>query len=174
VYALITAVQWYDLRHNFMVDQRAWIKAQVIWKEFPSTQQVMIQIRNVGKSVALGPQSVAVLEVVDRKNEPTMVWRFKPHQSAQFSLDFPGDSEEPFPLPLYSEDKAVRKLTETEIKSLNSGDSYLVASGLVVYEDQFGKHWTRFCSWQPFAELPDFRSRSCVAWNAVGDGEPPQ
>jgi hypothetical protein len=172
-YAVVTFWQWRDLRHNFQVDQRAWIKATVIWTGFPSTEQTLIRIANTGKSVAISPHAVAIMEIVNAKSEPSLMWKFRPHQNVQFSLDFPGDIEEPFPLTFFAENNSARKLSEAEKQSLTAGTSYVVASGLVIYSDQFGEHWTRFCSWQGFAKDASFSSRPCVAWNAVGDGEPP-
>ena len=35
-YAIVTGLQWYDLRHNFQVDERAWIKVETLYPPQPT------------------------------------------------------------------------------------------------------------------------------------------
>jgi hypothetical protein len=57
-----------------------------------------------------------------------------------------------------------------------NGDSYLILFAQAVYADQFGKHWTRVCYWRDYDTRPSggFNADTCVAWNSVGDGDPPK
>lgn len=172
-YAIVTYFEWKDLRHNFEVEQRAWIKAEV---NMPATLDpkdvVVVVARNIGKSPALKFQGGVIFEVVDANRPPSFPpGRVQMRQSAGRMI-FPSDSISfesgltPTPPDMISQ-----PLTPAEIRSLSSGDAYLVAFGTLVYQDQFGQHWTRFCSWKSFQIGPrDFDSGECVNWNSVGDG----
>jgi len=51
VYALVTYLQWKDLRRNFETDERGWVRLSFAWP-MPSTQSnhMEIGLQNVGKS----------------------------------------------------------------------------------------------------------------------------
>jgi hypothetical protein len=177
-YASVTYVQWKDLRHNFEVDQRAWVRVRyAILKDKLSENDVMnswpLTVQNIGKSPAKHTLVNAQFEIVPKIAPPSLSFN-RPHTQVQVSLLFPTD-DDTFPVALQSNSDKVHNLSVDEIRDLTSGRSYLAVFALVAYEDQFGEHWTRFCNWKSFSETPDtFQARDCIAWNEVGDGKPPQ
>lgn len=163
------------------LDQRAWMKATVDWTPFLVGNNVLVRVSNIGKGIAQDLRALAVMQVIPAKASPSLDWRFKPHADDQFSIVFPGDPEEPFPVSLYGPAKVAggslppRKLTVPEVDDLTEGNSYLTVSGEIIYSDQFGKHWTHFCAWHDLSIKPsDFNSRACILYNAIGDGDPPK
>lgn len=181
VYAAITAIlaivaarQWQDLRHNFRVDQRAWARVHFGWPDTPLAACKVI-INNVGKSPAISARTYAVLEVLTGKAAPSFSFT-TPHASNISALLFPNDLPAETPVERFNDKSIAAPLTDKEIKDLSDGTSYMAVFGYVVYEDQFGTHWTRFCDWKAYSELfsghRDFTAKSCVDWNAVGDGTP--
>src|ERR1017187_1018967 len=52
-YAVTTILQWHDLRHNFEVDQRAWIKTEFMLNAEIPRVSLPMKVINVGKSPAL-------------------------------------------------------------------------------------------------------------------------
>lgn len=173
-YALITYLQWRDLRHNFEVDQRCWIKTGFVRPELSrSIFQAATTTTNFGKSTALTLDIELTIEIVPAASAPSLKPPF--HEHLHIGTLFPGDHIE-FPAFLMSGDNR-RALTDTEIQSLIDGHTYLSVFGYSIYTDQFGKHWGRFCSWWSFSGLPNTAyANDCVQWNSVGDGDgaPPQ
>jgi len=184
LYAYVTWVQWRDLRHNFEIDQRAWVRMKYakldrVDEKAPLTSWELT-VNNVGKSPALNSQLDAVLEVVPRDSAPSFNFG-KAHSAAIFSILFPGD-EQPMPIGFSALKEGLgggvtpRTLSNTEVHDLVIGSAYLAMIAQASYSDQFGSHWTRFCIWKAFVdpfELDKFNARSCVAWDSVGDGTPP-
>jgi hypothetical protein len=180
-YAIVTYCQWRDLRHNFELEQRAWIK--VDYPEFghsPPSVPVTVKFINVGKSPALRIGASTVVEIVDNRKEPSFL-DFPKRNSGMFvSLIFPTENIE-YAAELFNGNTAQavpRELTASEVESLLKGDSYMAVYGSVMYSDQFGTHWTRFCNWKVFAttqiEKPRVfgvvRAAACTAFNETGDG----
>ncbi len=171
-YAIITYFQWRDLRHNFEADERAWIKAEV---NLPLTLDpnapVVITARNVGKSPALEMYGGVVVEVVDADKTPSYP---SGQDIRQFvaRMIFPSDatSIQSGRTP-NKPDGTVLPLTGDEVRRLASGQAYLAAFGILTYKDQFGGHWTRFCSSKGYQIGPkDYRTLSCANFNTAGDG----
>jgi len=69
IYAVTTLLQWRDLRHNFEVEQRAWLKVTFGWPIKP-TSIVLAHIENVGKSPAFDTMSEFVFTVLDKNTPP--------------------------------------------------------------------------------------------------------
>lgn len=171
-YAVVTFFQWRDLRHNFEVDQRGWIKVNVDMPTALGPQSpVVVGMQNVGKSPALELFGGVVVQLVDAKSAPsfpsgTQIRQFEASMlfpSEPISFDSGRTPANP--------DGTLRPLDEREMGRLTSGNAYLAAFGVIAYKDQFGDHWTRFCSSKSYQAGPrDFHWRSCVRWNAVGDG----
>ena len=173
IYAIITFWQWRDLRHNFLVEQRAWVKVVLDWSNFTTTNKVQVSVTNFGKDTASKARLIARTEIVDSKAAPSFVWKFRPHADDQLSLIFPGDSRAAVAASML-DDNAPRGLTSEESRALMDGNAYIIVWGFVMYADSFGQHWTRFCDWRDFSKVrTDFYARSCVVWNSVGDGKSP-
>ncbi len=177
-YAVVTYFQWRDLRHNFEVDQRAWVRfgyatlgdkidEKTVMNAWPLT------VQNVGKSPAFAILVNGQFEIVPKTVAPSFSFS-RPHTLVQVSTLFPTDSSG-FSIALQSNSDTVHTISIDEIHDLTAGRSYLAVFAVVTYQDQFGPHWTRFCTWKGFPEKPgNFSARDCVAWNSAGDGEAPK
>jgi hypothetical protein len=172
IYAAITWFQWRDLRHNFMVDERAWLKTQI---SFPPTLQgskVLMKFVNIGKSVATNAHYDAALQLVDSRNAPSFDLE-KWHTLGTFQVMFPNNAENPIPISRFRPNGQEILLTETEKNDLAVGNLYAVVFGDVVYADQFGQHWARFCYSYHYNNEPStfskFNDKACSDYNAVGD-----
>jgi hypothetical protein len=100
-YAIVTYWQWRDLRYNFEVDQRSWVKIGCPWPPLNGTQPVTVnaELTNFGKSPVTGLYGEGALEVIDAKNGPSfsLQQRHSHHSEAQL---FPGDKST-FPINLF-------------------------------------------------------------------------
>jgi hypothetical protein len=172
-YAVITFFQWRDLRHNFEVDQRAWLKVDVGMPATLSQQApVVVTVRYVGKSPALKLFGGVIVQVVDAKSAPAFPPGKAELRNVLVNMLFPSD------LTTFTSgrtpnnpDGTLRALIDDEMQGLAAGNTYLAAFGIIAYQDQFGDHWTRFCTPKSYQTGPkDFYWRSCVAWNSAGDG----
>lgn len=174
-YAGITYVQWQDLRHNFEVDQRSWLRTEYSYPLRPNGT-AKIRVTNTGKSPAMQGFAHAVYEIVDSRKEPSFK-NIRRHTISIFPILFPGVSDSIDVVVYEQPDGPISKLTDADTENLASGKTYVAIYGQVEYIDQFGRHWTRFCDWKHFSaggEGKDFRAGSCVRYNAVGDGRPPK
>jgi hypothetical protein len=178
-YAVVTHVEWTDLRHNFEVDQRAWVRFRyALLKDKISETDVVnswpLTVQNIGKSPARHTFVNAHFEIVPKTAPPTLVFS-RQHTQVQVSLLFPTDDNS-FPVALESSSDAPHNLSVDEIRELTSGRSYLAVFAQVTYDDQFGEHWTRFCTWKSFGINPSdrFDASGCIAWNEAGEGKPPK
>lgn len=174
-YAIVTYLQWKDLGKQFEADQRAWIKPTVDWTALTRDNAAQLTLANVGKSAAQGIHIIASLEIIPAAQPPSFVWKYKPHLDDQEALFYPMDELRKFPVHLLGGDPPrARAFEPSELADLISGKRYIALWGFVVYRDQFGQHWSRFCSWDAHPMTPTgFQSRSCVDWNSVGDGKSP-
>lgn len=87
---------------------------------------------------------------------------------AHASALFPSDTQE---LVINAPDRpGGSNVTSADFESLRNGDTYVVVYGGVVYKDQFGTHWTRFCNWTAYAD-GNYSADACVSYTSVGDGE---
>jgi hypothetical protein len=174
IYAIVALCQWRDLRQNFEVDQRAWLKVVPIFPQKITIASLPIKVSNVGKSVASRASVDAVFEIVESSKTPSFSLE-KGHTHDDISMFFPTD-QDPIEVGLEPPYTPPHTLTEAELGSLARGDSYIAVFGRILYRDQFGLHWTIFCAWHSYTELRSVtvNARPCVAFNAVGDGKPPQ
>jgi hypothetical protein len=180
-YAAVSHIQWRDLRHNFEIDQRSWVMAEISMGITDPLPSVMLKATNVGKSPALKLLTVSMFEIVDRDKGPDLPPVTHDHLATrqQIQLLFPNKSvDTPVQFLRTAPNTGTPQFNTSELADLRSGRSYLAVFGTAFYEDQFGKHWTRFCVWKDYAvgpsslEQPTFAARSCVAYNSVGDGTP--
>jgi hypothetical protein len=128
---------------------------------------------NVGKSIANPSWELGVMEIVKSANEPTMSLKnpygFDKQSTSQLYPNDPGT----FLMMLHDNSGKALSLNVSEVENLNSGESYIAVFGYVIYWDQFGKHWTRFCSWKAYSESHTINAGNCTGWNTNGDGDPP-
>lgn len=174
LYALVTYLQWKDLRNNFIADERSWIKLGYTWPPLRSNQPAMIngELINIGKSPITFLYAEGVFDIVRSENPPSFSMK-RTHSTHSEAPLFPSDHS-PFPIALFNQTtKAGRAFTAEEIEGLQKGTHYAVVFGWIVYRDQFRAHWYRFCSWNSYASSPGTaRAGGCVAWNRTGDDQP--
>jgi hypothetical protein len=180
-YAFTNYYQWSDLRHNFAVEERSWIKVEfpkrtddTTFNPFDGT--VKVDLRNLGKSVILKSQMDAWVEILDRNSPPS--FSSGNHDALIAGMIFPTDSVE-LQTKRYHPNGGVYAPTDSEAKALAGGLAYVAVYGHVVYYDDFGVHWTRFCAWftpidrsQPLPE-PNFSAATCTTFNSAGEGDQP-
>jgi hypothetical protein len=170
-YAVVTIVQWQDLRHNFEADERSWEKIGILWPPQPvGISGVQVSIINFGKSVIDWSHVEARLEIIDKDKSPSLDL----NQIHTFNDAAPIFPTEPVSFDIVFFDHQTgssRAFTDAENKGLLAGQYYVAVFGAVQYHDQFGLHWYKFCNWRPYAAIhASFSAGQCVAWNSVGDG----
>src|ERR1700733_1465549 len=156
-YAVVTYFQWRDSRHNFLVDERAWLAVD------PPTEtgkgvpfKLTMPIRNTGKtpakSVAVKFDSLPFLS----NEEPKFIFKGDP-------LPFGPNAPNAFHVFAYN----------GQANEDNEGvpDGYIqYAYGSVAYQDVFtGKHWITYC----FFKQGTGSYAYCTNHNDIGDGEAP-
>jgi hypothetical protein len=152
VYAAIAYRQWHDLRHNFTVDQRAWIGISVVEggtdgsngkMEVDRPYTVNARVKNTGKTPALDVAFVAGTEFVKQGGKLQPFTATAPSRGAVFP------SAEIFTTidPLSENDKqGTGRLSQGLYDALERGDVFLFVRGTVKYNDIFGcKHSAKFC-----------------------------
>ena len=170
LYAGVTYVQWRDLRHSFQVEQRSWLKAtQSFTRDVPSANMLPVQvhIKNVGRSAAIKTVVESVFQIVKAHDAPYLSFRTSKlidiGARETSPILFPDDDSD-FSVPFTHTPK------DTDLDDLKSGRSYVAVYGVILYKDQFGDHWTRFCAWKSYL-TGSYTSKPCVEYNSVGDGK---
>ena len=94
-YAVVTFFQWRDLRHNFEVDQRAWLKIVLSWPDpittVPATAKLIFQ--NTGKSVMTSIYAESSFEIVKSDSPPSFSLKKMHNPTSEASL-FPTDASD--------------------------------------------------------------------------------
>ena len=175
-YAVVTGFEWRDLKHNFDKEQRSWVKIAYSWPPLTTNQDIAMNgvLINVGKSPVRYLFAEGVVEIVDVMGTPSFNFKQR-HTTHNDMVLFPSDTSA-MSLPLWDQQtKKPRPFTPEEISSLQAGRSYLAAFGDMIYADEFGVHWYRFCSYTTY--LPGLyvdNPYPCVYWNRMGDGKIPK
>jgi hypothetical protein len=181
IYAIVTFFEWRDLKHNFMIEQRAWLSPEYIYTPRPNgnipLSSVRVTLTNSGKNPAMRIR-VDVIEQIVKSDIPPSLSLTAPRMFIVSGLIFPGKSGQFEGELAGPEGTPARDFTDKEINDLLAGKSYLATYGQVIYDDQFGEHWTRFCDWKSFSsDLQSneyFSAGPCTVWNDIGDGPPPK
>jgi hypothetical protein len=128
---------------------------------------------NIGKSPITGIHAEAAMEIISFDQRPSFSLK-QPHNVHNQANLFPNDSSRFAKMLWDSKTGDPRPFTAEEIGSLTDGTSYLAVFEWIVYTDQFGLHWSRFCGWNPDYSLVRAKGAnaiSCLGWNRVGDGK---
>jgi hypothetical protein len=175
-YAVITWLQWKDLRHNFEADQRSWLKIEYAWPlemdtfhpDWPASAKAAMW--DVGKSAITLVKGEAVFEVLDAKSSPSLSLN-NFHSTYVASPLFPSE-ETDFLIELFNQTTQLpRAFTQEEYDGLRNGTKYVAVFGYVTYKDQFGVHWYQFCSWKSYTTVRvQVNSGECIPFNKIGDG----
>jgi len=190
-YAAVTYFQWRDLKYNFINEQRSWINPILYWSvadrnngvdpNIPVPEEmfsgdVIVRLVNEGKSPIFWAKTETRVEVLDHQVSTT--FDLTPiHNSTDTGLIFPGghidtDNDR------WDETGKIFNPTDTETQLLRKGTDYVVIFGYAQYGDQFGIHWTRFCGWWYYRDVPPvpiqpmYNADMCVKFNATGEGSP--
>lgn len=174
-YAGVTYLQWRDLRHNFEVDERALLK---ITPSFPETitenmkiEMIPVNVLNLGKSVGLQVAVQGLSEVLENDRAPGLLVDRR-HTLVLISLLYPDDPDR-LQIGFGGAGQPIA-LTQTDIENLLANRSYIAVHGQAQYRDQFGLHWIRYCAWKSYGrEFVNQNTESCLAFNTMGDGKPP-
>lgn len=147
-YAIVTGLQWYELHHNFRVDERAWIGATSI-SGFPQIGKqllVTIMFKNTGKTPALKVFPFFNYQFVSKGDKFVFETHRKPgNQLIAPNVDIPGV------IPVAN---AQTPFTQIDSLRLRSREKTLYVYGQIWYQDIFHHdHWLKFCYFlEPMAE----------------------
>lgn len=177
-YAVVTYLQWQDLRRNFVIDQRPWVrfitensKPGRIWTT--STGDIVapndmrslstqIDIENIGKTAAREILVTTVTEILPDSQRPSLTY----DESKSYATTSTGILFQDHTIPV--DLGMAREITEDQRRALNQGRSYLVAYGTITYRDIFGvSHETRFCSYRGYVVGMVMSVKSCTNYNFV-------
>jgi hypothetical protein len=169
-YAWTAHKQWVDLRRNFETDERSWVDPTVNFKVMPVDGTVTIRLANVGKSAILSTVTDAWVEILDR-NTPPSLSKEPYHSVDDTGWIFPGKATDIFGQRWTQDSHVAFPPNDDERKALISGDDYMAVYGQIIYVDQFGIHWERFCYWKGFVNNgPIVNVKGCGEFNVMGDG----
>ena len=182
-YAIVTYFQWYDLRHNFKIDQRAWIDFRLKSPtngrmDLPPVGQewsIPLQISNTGKTYARDVH-VQVRDSLSPINKRTdfNVSGFV----LEFGYGFLLPSTPPEIVSIAPTYWAPDGKTQIQIfvdptirKQIDEGSKYLDVFGWITYQDIFKKeHSSQFCFFigSDTAHMSK-AAEDCVNFNKIDD-----
>jgi hypothetical protein len=125
IYALVTALQWQDLRHNFMVTERAYVRVGRVESTYNNEGDTTVKLflENSGHVPSVGLKGEVNSAVGMGKLS-------KFYFGGDLTKIFPGSSSYFFPFGIYN-------LTEERMKSL-PGPFGIWVTGEITYGDGFG------------------------------------
>jgi hypothetical protein len=170
IYTFVSAGQWYEIRHDFIANKRAWVKVAAT---LPSTPDVAfgMNITNFGKSPAVEVHVQNWVEVVASSSPPSLNGKGA-YSLILYNLLFPDDQQVSPTRRAKLDRKEDWPMTDDERRQMETGEAYLVSYGIATYRDEFGPHWTKFCQWQSYVQNRNFKAVTCTLYNGVGDGTP--
>ncbi|MGD0631922.1 MAG: hypothetical protein ABR987_21525 [Terracidiphilus sp.] len=173
-YAVVTYLQWRDLRHNFEAEQRSWLQVGSNLQSFGSNipDTVAVSVKNTGKSVADKIEGIAAFEIISKENTPGFYRNDRPKNHVTGGIAFPDTAGSGWIVSSLDENGNYIPVLDSDKKRLLNGDAYIAVYGQIYYQDRFGGHWTRFCDWKAYVP-GGYASKACTTWAAVGDGNPP-
>ena len=189
-YAWVTYNQWHDSNRNFRIDQRPWIKVELVPSDPGGSQQVSVsatvgnlltipvRVKNIGKTPAESITATFALQIAgkddalflppDMNNPPHVE-----HPTHKIGLThvntgtiFP-DQFHDWPISKVDNSKIGDSqpvpVTQAEVDLLRQGSAIVYIEGTVSYWDEFGtKHWTRSCTAIPKTNITQL---ACVDYN---------
>jgi len=130
IYAAISFGQWYELRNNFKIDERAWIQVKVTQLNAPLSAFVKpgfdgSMVTNVGKTPARVVTVLANSEIIARDKAPSFNYSNGTQETIYVGILFQGQPSET----LYLGSSV--PITDAQRTELASGRSYLVVYATV-------------------------------------------
>lgn len=165
VYAFVTLCQWIDLRHQFAIEQRAWISVTHgdlgLSENAPAV--VPIIYSNTGKTPARHIEMLITMKLVLTDESPVFDYRIGTFRTAKVGMLMPND---PQPIPFSS----LESISPSQNAQITAGSILVMIYGKVDYDDAFGRHWVTFCS-QPFRRPSGSHTaaEACAEYNNAGD-----
>src|SRR5262249_23070812 len=144
------------------VDQRAWIalgkldNARTVTVGGPESPEIMVPVKNYGKTPATAIVGVTVAEPVFRNSAPTFDYTKDPW--FRVGLIQPNIEHNTRLNPVRSRSTGQpRAITPDIAGALQTGDVLLYVHGRITYKDVFGyEHWVTFCESLRPPELKDW------------------
>lgn len=137
LYAIVTWFQWRDLRHNFLVDQRAWLNFEAIAKDKKPGTPVEyrltvgqpatfpLRIENIGKTSALNIVARTFSEIVPADQDPPLdhvkEHPTTPHGTFHVGIIFPGGFAETVIDQTKGVDEGRNFITQAEMDAMQRG-----------------------------------------------------
>lgn len=133
-YAIVTFYQWRDLRHNFMIDNRAWVMPFEYKRTTDFTKNVVganLFYKNTGKTPALDLQVFVGWATGD-----TLIPK----------RDIPSDNSPKFALAPDGVGNSAPNIPTAVVKGVMNGNPGGFIFGTIWYKDVFGyAHWNQYC-----------------------------
>ena len=176
IVAVANSCQWRDANRNFRVDQRPWIKVELIPSEPEGHQTdvtvatgsllvIPIRVKNIGKTPANEVTGTFAIQIAGKDDDlflppdmndppyvahPTHLIGFTHIETGTI---FP-DQAHDWPISKVGNTKVGKSepvaLTQSEVDLLAHGAALIYIGGTIAYFDEFGlKHWTRYCTTVP-------------------------
>jgi hypothetical protein len=143
-YALVTYLQWRDLRRNFLIDERPWVTTTDFILSEPATGTVMYVdygVRNHGKTPAVHERASGDLHFWT-EDQPMQPFH---NIGTQENIIAPGD------VSISARASFQQTPHQAEINDYLGRKRSLYIHGKVSYQDIFGKdHWTTFCAFHEY------------------------
>jgi hypothetical protein len=170
IYTTFAGLQWHEMHHALLVDQRAWVSF-VPPSNFPfenSSVLASIQIANIGKTPAKKIAIDIIATVLKKGEEPSFDFSVgHPHSTVHIGVLFPNA---PVPVTVqvvrYGPKTPEVILPSPELQQeIVNNESFIIFYGKIYYFDVFGvSHWTSFCAGSGSA-MGDMKK--CVDYNDV-------
>lgn len=170
--AWINYQQWHDAHRTFEAEQRAWLKIHFDWPDSTKPESLlhaMVTFTNIGKATITRFDGEGKAEVLPLDVGPSLTLKI-PHGSVYSNIVAPGEPTE-FAVEFGQTEQGALPLSQQDMDDLLRGRKYMVAYGVVEYNDQFGPHWYRFCSYKAYSDsVTKLPVAKCVGFNDIGDG----
>ena len=179
LYAVVSYLQWRDLRGNFELNERAWISPEAVSSQ-PATLRVgdeafiNVSFKNSGKTPARDLFVTLAVETIQSGKAPA--FSYARNDRARFGLLPPNGSTSmrvSTTRGTHGLGTSGRAITAPFLNMLTSAAAVLYVHGHVIYQDIFNQyHWTTFCyAMEPREASVGFGY--CPEHNDVGDGKSP-
>jgi hypothetical protein len=144
--------------------------------------QLSVRLTNLGNSTARNIVSRVYVGILPRLQAPTvdfgtptpMVQYFVADMFPKDVQDFPAARQKAIGPPREGgRDTEPRPLSESEFNELTAGNTYVVAIGIVKYEDVYHiQHWSTFCAHRYLGSLA-IMAKSCTEHNTEDENDEP-
>jgi hypothetical protein len=178
-YAIVTGLQWWDLRQDFRIEQRAWINLSQIWPDMSQIKEgtniiILVRPSNTGKTPA--KRAGYRFKIVMPDSDQEVRFDYSGIITSGFNGLMPPNATADIQVQMMGADHRPLLLTKEEADDLISGRRYVAIFGQGEFEDVFGNiHWWHYCRWTSYySGSTTVAADSCTAYNNAGDGDLPK